>query len=168
MSTTTTATCQPGAHVFTPLYPGWEPDDQTPCDCLSQSWAEARKERLRAWTEAGVAKEAGKRREPRPPGPNPDVCNVVNPATGEVCGGRMSPPHRRDGSEYWMRTCKVCVESTGTKERPAFIYSHPVIVMHAGELPFTSTERLARRPLDDVHAEAYRDVKHHQAGERDA
>ena len=30
--------CGPTEHVFAPLYPGWEPHLDTPCDCGLESW----------------------------------------------------------------------------------------------------------------------------------
>lgn len=150
---------EPGGHVFTELYPGWKPDDATPCDCLAVSWAQERKARLRLATERGLAREAQKRHEGRAPrGPDVTVC--------DTCGSRMSSPTRGRRGQ-WVRVCTspTCRYATHTTEAPPHLEERgPIAFARRGDLPFASMESIARRPLDDVHAEAYRDAKQRQVG----
>lgn len=152
-------TGEPGGHVFTALYPGWEPDDATPCDCGCVSWGEERRARLRKATEAGLAREADKRRTPPAPGPDPDLCNAPHPSTG-ICGGRMSPPIRGTRTGLWLRTCRDCMQTTGTTEAPANTKDRvPIGFARTGEIPFTTMETIARRTSQDL-----RDARQRHAG----
>lgn len=156
MASDVMAACQPGAHVFTPLFAGWEPDALTPCDCGAVSWAQDCADRLRAATEQGLAREATVRHAGTPPGPNPEVC--------DVCGSRMSRAilGRR---QLWVRTCTApcCRYATHSAEAPVEATPGPIAFARAGDLPFVAMERIARRPLEDV---AY-DARQRQTGERE-
>ena len=155
---TTTAICQDDAHVFTPLYPGWEPDAQTPCECGAVSYRQHQIAQLKAHTQAGIEREAQRRHDGRAPGPDVTVC--------EDCGGRMSPP-KRGRRGQWVRCCTTptCRCFTHTFETPPNLEPRgPVGFARRGDLPFTSLDTITRRPLDDVANEAYRDVRQRQAG----
>lgn len=55
-------TCTPARHVWTPLYPGWEPHDTSVCDCGATTAEEARR--------AGLRTAAGLTRPPEPTRPD--------------------------------------------------------------------------------------------------
>lgn len=147
MATETAAVCQHDAHVFTPLRPGWEPDEQTPCDCGTVSWGEHARAGIRAKVEASLAAEADKRRTPPAPGPNPEICNAVHPTQG-ICGGAMSMAIKGRRTGLWIRTCRECLATTGTTEAPAYTERQaPHILPTPGEM-FTPIETLWHEELD--------------------
>lgn len=156
------ATGEPGGHMFSELYPGWKPDDATPCDCGAVSWGDERRARLRKATEAGLAREAQKRRRIAAPGPDPNVCNAAHPTRG-ICGGRMSTPIRGPRTGLWLRTCVECLRTTGTTDAPPNVGDRgPIGFARAGDLPFTTMETIARRTVEDI-----RDARQRQTGERE-